>query len=226
MSRRRPGTPSRASSPPRQLPRELVLLVVNASRSSMTLVDRPPSVGTEGYSPSPAIGVSTKYLRPMDACLTRLKFSRELPILTRARARACPRRMRPPSTASASLAVAFALLLVTVGPAHANIYYRAGTSTENVGGSTSISMTVPSGVVAGDLLMADVDAVGTSTITPPSGWNSIFVGAGFATYSTVHYRVANAADAAGASYSWNLGATPRKAVARMSSYVGVDATTI
>jgi hypothetical protein len=135
------------------------------------------------------------------------------------------RAMRPPSTAFASLALAAALSLTAAGPAAANIYYRTGTSTENVNGSASISMTVPSGVVAGDLLIADVDAAGTTAITPPSGWTSIFTGAGFATYSTVIYRVATAADAAGASYTWTLGST-RKAVARMSSYVGVDTTTI
>src|SRR5947208_702765 len=91
------------------------------------------------------------------------------------------RRMRAPSTALAFLAVAVALASLAAGPADANIYYRTGTSTENVNGSTSVSMTVPSGVAVGDLLVADVDAAGTTAVTPPSGWTSIFLGAGFAT---------------------------------------------
>ncbi|MEA2413007.1 MAG: hypothetical protein QOC77_3568, partial [Thermoleophilaceae bacterium] len=128
--------------------------------------------------------------------------------------------MRPPSYASALLALFIALGLVAAGCADAAIYYRTGTSAENVGGATSIAMTVPSGVAVGDLLVADVDAAGTGVVTAPAGWTSLFTGAGFTTYSALHYRVATAADVAGASYTWSLG-TSRKAVARLMSYVGV-----
>jgi hypothetical protein len=133
--------------------------------------------------------------------------------------------MRPSSTAFASLAVAVALTLMAASPADATIYYRTQASTENVNGSTSIGLTVPTGVAAGDLLIADVDAAGTGAITPPAGWTQQVAAAGFTTYSTVHYRVATAADVAGASYTWNL-STSRKAVARMTSYVGVNTSTI
>jgi hypothetical protein len=133
--------------------------------------------------------------------------------------------MRFPSYASALIALTLALTLVAVERADAAIYYRTGTSTENVNGSTSVAMTVPSGVAVGDLLVADVDAAGTGAITPPAGWTSIFTGAGFTTYSTFHYRVATAADVAGASYTWSLGTT-RKAVGRLMTYVGVDTTAI
>src|SRR3954449_7447709 len=133
--------------------------------------------------------------------------------------------MRPPSTAFASVAIAVALALTAASPADATIYYRTGTSTENVNGSTSVGMTVPSGVAVGDLLVADVDAAGTTAVTPPTGWTQLINAAGFTTYSNVHYRVATAADVAGASYTWNLGST-RKAVGRMSAYVGVDTSTI
>ena len=86
-------------------------------------------------------------------------------------------------------------------------------------------MSAPSGTAVGDLLVSSVDAAGTSAITPPAGWTSLIVGAGAATYSTAHYRVATAADVAGASYTWTLGSS-RKAVGRMISYVGVDATAV
>jgi hypothetical protein len=134
--------------------------------------------------------------------------------------------MRNPSIASgAFLALILALCLLSADRADAAIYFRTGASVENVNGSASIAMTVPSDVAVGDLLVADVDAAGTGAITPPAGWTSIFTGAGFATYSVVQYRVATAADVAGASYSWTLGST-RKAVGRMSVYVGADATAI
>jgi WxL domain surface cell wall-binding len=133
--------------------------------------------------------------------------------------------MRSPSTAFACLALTVALVTVDAQSADAKIYYRTGTSTENGNGSTSITMTVPSGVAVGDLLIADVDAAGTGAITPPANWTQLINAAGFTTYSNVHYRVATAADVAGASYTWNLGST-RKAVGRMAAYVGVDASTI
>src|SRR3954468_20453977 len=123
--------------------------------------------------------------------------------------------MRTPSTASGVLALAVALMLMGSAPADATIYYRSSTTLETGSGASSVALAAPTGTAVGDLLLADVDAAGTTAITPPaSGWTSIFTGPGFATYSTVHYRVATAADAAGASYTWNLGSS-RKAVGRM-----------
>jgi hypothetical protein len=134
--------------------------------------------------------------------------------------------MRSPSTASAFLALVVALLLTAAAPAGAAIYYRTSTSVENAGGSTSIAMTVPSGVAVGDFLVADVDATGTAAITPPAGWNQLISSQGVgSTFSVVHWRLATAADVAGASYTWSLG-TSRKAVGRLTSYVGVDTSSI
>src|SRR4051812_38111617 len=129
--------------------------------------------------------------------------------------------MRLPSTALASLALAVALALIGVGRADATIYYRTSTTTQNGGASTSIAMTVPSGVAVGDLLMASSNASGTGAITAPAGWTQLVAGAGTGYYGTLHYRVATAADAAGASYTWTLGST-RKATGSMISYVGVN----
>jgi hypothetical protein len=129
--------------------------------------------------------------------------------------------MRPPSHASALLALVVALLLVSTGRADASIYYRSSTVVETGNGASSVVMTVPAGTAVGDLLVSHVDAAGTSTITAPSGWTSLVTGAGSATYGTFRYRVATAADAAGASYTWALGSS-RKAVGRMASYVGVN----
>jgi hypothetical protein len=133
--------------------------------------------------------------------------------------------MRPHSYASALLALFIALGLVAAGRADATIYYRTSTSTENGAGSASIVMTVPSGVAVGDLLVSSVTAAGTSAITAPAGWTSLASGAASTYYGTVHYRVATAADVAGASYTWTLGST-RKATGSITSYVGVDTSTI
>src|SRR4051794_11904231 len=133
--------------------------------------------------------------------------------------------MRSPSTASAFLALAVALALMV--PAHADgaIYYRTSTTTQNGTGSTTIVMTVPSGVAVGDLLMSTVNASGTAAITAPAGWTQLVAGSGGTYYGTLHYRVATAADVSGASYTWTLGST-RKATGAMTSYVGVDTTAI
>jgi hypothetical protein len=123
-----------------------------------------------------------------------------------------------------ALAIA-AWFAATASVASAAIYYRSSTVLENVNGSSSVAMTVPVGTIVGDLLIADVDAAGTGAITAPAGWTSKFAGAGTSTYSSLFYRVATAADAAGASYTWTLGST-RKAVGRIADYVGVDTTSI
>jgi hypothetical protein len=133
--------------------------------------------------------------------------------------------MRSPSIASAFLALILALGLLVADDADATIYYRTSTTVENGSGSTSVAMTVPSGVAVGDLLVAAVNASGTTANTPPAGWTSLVGGAGTGYYGTASYRVATAADVAGASYTWTLGST-RKASASMVAYVGVDTTTI
>jgi hypothetical protein len=134
--------------------------------------------------------------------------------------------MRLPSIASALLALILALCLLFAERADATIYYRTSTTTENGSGSTSIVLTVPSGVAVGDLLVASVNASGTTAITPPTGWTSLIGGAGTGYYGSESYRVATAADVAGASYTWPLGATARKGTGSILSYVGVDTTAI
>jgi hypothetical protein len=80
---------------------------------------------------------------------------------------------------------------------------------------------VPAGVVAGDVLIATVDAEGSAGFTVPSGWSStgLFSGATFFGFSGVYFHVAGAGEPA--SYSWGLG-TSRKAVGTIGSYVGVE----
>jgi hypothetical protein len=118
--------------------------------------------------------------------------------------------MRFPSNASALIALAVAISFLSAGAADAAIYYRTSTSTQNGAGSTSVAMTVPSGVAVGDLLVSSVNASGTGVITAPAGWTALVSGSAGTHYGTLHYRVATAGDVAGASYTWTLGST-RKA---------------
>ena len=134
--------------------------------------------------------------------------------------------MRPPRLAPALPALVAAVALASLPcAADAAIYYRSQRTAETGNGATSVTMQVPSGTAVGDLLFADVDADGTAAVTPPAGWTQLVAAAGFTTYSVFHYRVATAADVAGASYVWTLGSS-RKAVGRMLSYVGANSTTI
>jgi hypothetical protein len=113
-----------------------------------------------------------------------------------------------------------AFLLPSV-QAQAATFFRSGTTAQNGNGSTSVTINVPSGVVAGDVMLAAVDAEGSGSFTVPSGWSStgLFDGTSFIGHSGVYFHVAGASEPA--SYTWTLGTT-RKAIGRITSYVGVD----
>src|SRR4051795_1696468 len=134
--------------------------------------------------------------------------------------------MRPPSPASAFLALFVGLALLLPASADAAIYYRASTTSETVNGATSVVLSPPAGTAVGDFLVVDVDAAGTAATTPPAGWTTLVAGSAGTYYGMLQYRVATAADVGGASsYTWNLG-TSRKAVGRIVDYVGVDTTAV
>ncbi len=146
------------------------------------------------------------------------------------------RESRRPAKALLVFALACAALLM-VGPpragAAATIYLRSMSST-TIASGTSLSLTAPSGIAVGDLLLLDVDADG-GTVTVPSGWTPIltpaFSGAqnnvqnpyNSSEYSTLDYRVATAADVSTSSYSLTF-TSGSHAVVRMMDYVGTSAT--
>ena len=108
--------------------------------------------------------------------------------------------------------------------ADAAIAYRAG-SNAGVASSSSLSITLPAGTVANDVLIATIAVrpVGT-TIGTPSGWTKIRntaqssdVTLNMATF----YRVATGSDAA--SYTWTFsGSSHTGAVGGMLAFSGVD----
>ena len=134
--------------------------------------------------------------------------------------------MRPPSTAFASLALVLALLAMAASRADAATYFRAETSNQTAsGGATSLSINVPSGTAAGDVMVAVItSARGTGPATP-TGWTRVAAAssADFGTGTlTVFTRVAGSGEPA--SYSWSLGGT-FEASGAIGTYVGVDNVT-
>src|SRR5438128_8386519 len=121
-----------------------------------------------------------------------------------------------------ALAIA-ALLVPLLAPAQAGAttYFRSAETAQTGSGATSIAVNRPAGVVAGDVMIASIDAEGSGSFTVPSGWSStgLFSGTAFFGFSGVYFHVAGSSEPA--SYSWGLGTT-RKATGKILSYVGVD----
>jgi hypothetical protein len=110
---------------------------------------------------------------------------------------------------------------VSAGRASAKTYFRSAATAQTGSGASSLVISVPSGVVAGDVMIAAVDAEGSTAITPPGGWSStgLFAGTTNYGYSGVYFRVAGSSEPS--SYSWSLG-TSRKAVGKITAYTGVE----
>jgi hypothetical protein len=117
---------------------------------------------------------------------------------------------------------AIALLgLVLCAQARATTYFRSSATAQTGSGASSITVNVPAGVVAGDVMIAAIDAEGSGSFTAPTGWSStgLFSGATFFGFAGIYFHVAGASEPA--SYTWGLGTT-RKASAKILSYVGVE----
>src|SRR3954447_2529157 len=96
-------------------------------------------------------------------------------------------------------------LLLSSPQAEAATFFRSASSNQNGAGSSSLTVNVPSGVVAGDVMIATVDADGAGSIAVPSGWTAtgLFNGASNFGWSQVVFRVATSGEPA--SYTWALG---------------------
>jgi hypothetical protein len=96
--------------------------------------------------------------------------------------------------------------------------YVASTSTANTSAGTTITVSVPSGVSNGDLLLAWVAPAGTAAVinSVPSGWTQIDA---TAARGTAYFRIAASEPS---SYQWGLSASV-EAVAMMAAWSGVEA---
>ncbi len=115
------------------------------------------------------------------------------------------------------------LLILTPHMALAAIAYESHTTAVLASNGTTLTIDVPSGTVAGDLLLAAVAADENPTIAA-TGWTSINQGAapGNAARLAVFYRVATAPVPASYSFTWTGG---QQAAGAMFRYSGVDTTT-
>src|SRR3954469_2169757 len=111
-----------------------------------------------------------------------------------------PRRMRIPSIASAFLALILALCLLSADRADAAIYFRSAAVNQTAStGATSLSLNVPAGTAAGDVMVATVSSVNTTAPATPTGWTKVT--AASASYTsggtlTVFTRVAGSTEPA------------------------------
>ena len=115
------------------------------------------------------------------------------------------------------------VLVVLLAPAQAQAasFFRSATSNQNGAGSSSLTINVPAGVVAGDVMIATIDADGAGSIAVPSGWSAtgLYNGVSNSGWGQVVFRVATSGEPA--SYTWDL-VSSRKAVGTIVDYIGVD----
>lgn len=90
--------------------------------------------------------------------------------------------------------------------------------------STTLTITKPSGVVSGDLLLVNISKVGNDTEDPTlDGWTLIAgadLGGGTARRGSVLYRIADGTE--GSDFTFNLGTGTSSAVGAMVAFSGVD----
>src|SRR5271165_732120 len=60
------------------------------------------------------------------------------------------------------------VFLLTGARAEALTYFRSAATAQTGSGATAIAVNVPAGVVAGDVMIAVIDAEGSGTLTPPT----------------------------------------------------------
>ena len=88
------------------------------------------------------------------------------------------------------------------------------------GSNTSVSVSKPTGVVDGDVMVATVAFAG-GTLTAPAGWTQVLEQAGTGVTLRVYRRTASSE---GSSYTWSLSTADGLAVA-IGAYYNVDTTT-
>jgi hypothetical protein len=140
-----------------------------------------------------------------------------------ASAAAQPSRRRRLGRGLAWLSVGATALALCAAQARAATFFRSGATSQDGSGSSSLAINVPAGVVAGDVMLATVDAETGSGFTAPSCgcWSStgLYNGPSNVGWSAVYFHVATSSEPS--SYTWGLGSS-RRAVGKMGSYLGVD----
>ena len=114
-------------------------------------------------------------------------------------------------------------ILLGLRPAVTPINQR-GTATTGTTTGTSLTISKPSGVVAGDVLLANIAVYGDNTTAPSSaGWTLVQgadLGGATARYGAVLYKVASSSEPA--SYTFTLGVGTTNAIGTIVAFSGVD----
>jgi fibronectin type 3 domain-containing protein len=101
------------------------------------------------------------------------------------------------------------------------IVYRSS-STGQANGATSLTVTKPTGVATGDVLLASISVLGQATITPPIGWTLVSTITASTTLREATYiHVVGSSETS--SYRWTFSAA-QNASGTIIAYVGVDNT--
>lgn len=122
------------------------------------------------------------------------------------------------------LAAVIGISVYTALPAHAAIALRAVSTANNGTGSTSVTLSPPTGSVAGDVLVAYIATRGgSSTITSPAGWTSVTSAASStALKGGVFTKAYSASDT---TYGFTLSASA-KAAGIIVGYSGADVVSV
>ncbi len=114
-----------------------------------------------------------------------------------------------PTATATTVRTVTATPTATPTPASNITFVGASSLADSASAVSSISISAPSGIRSGDILVAELivyDGTATDVPTAPSGWTSIrhdAVGNGNKATSWLYYKVAGASEPA--SYGWNLG---------------------
>ncbi|MEY2569013.1 MAG: hypothetical protein QOE35_3542 [Actinomycetota bacterium] len=125
------------------------------------------------------------------------------------------------AAAADSVSASFALKAM---PSYSTIAFRSASSATNGAGASSLALQTPTGVAAGDVMIAQVAAGGGSntTITAPAGWTAVDTkNNGTKVNEMVAWKVATASEPA--TSAWTLTGTP-EASGGVVAYSGVDGT--
>ena len=118
-----------------------------------------------------------------------------------------------------ALALLFGLLGFAPATSRAAISLVGQTTAENGAGATTVTVNVPLGVQAGDMLHVAVQGTGSTAIPAPVGWTVQYDTSTFYGYGAGFYKVAGASEPL--SYTIALGAS-RRGSAELGAWRGVD----
>lgn len=125
------------------------------------------------------------------------------------------------------LFLTFSILLISA-LSYSQIALR-GTAMTATGSGTTLTITKPTGIAVGDLMIANIAKGGDNTTAVTStGWTLIdgrsLGGSGTQRYGAVLYKIAVAADVSAANYAFTLGASTDSSVGAIIAFSGIDST--